>query len=267
MLGGKGRTLAVSRAPEPQRGSWVSARRGPSPVSSRSPLSTGLAPLKASGSAPLIVLHGVTMTRRFPFRQFHRGPPVYSLRVPWVPLFPSFQRLGAFAISPHPGVPSFPGLRLLCPIRLFLRALAFRWGLPCLRPTRLHIPHEVSRVHHGRLKRNAVGGVLLSVPRPRFAAPQAWHRGEDRLPSVTTAISPSGSLWSLLSSLVWDCKLAWLTSQTRSVRVRLSRRAFPRCRGCTMAFLSPAATSCGLVSLSWGLSGACCSHLRVVSGA
>src|SRR5437016_8965462 len=94
-------------------------------------------------------------------------------RVRWVPLFPSFQRLGAFAISPHPGVPSFPGLRLLGPIRLFLRALAFRWGLPCLLPTRLHIPQEGSRVHHGRLKWNAVGGVLLSLPRPRFAAPQA----------------------------------------------------------------------------------------------
>ena len=93
--------------------SWVSARRGPNPVSSRSPLRTGLATLMASGSAPLIVLHGVTMKRRFPFLQFHRDSPVYSLRVHWVPLFPSSQRLGAFAVSPRPGVPSFPGLRLL----------------------------------------------------------------------------------------------------------------------------------------------------------
>jgi hypothetical protein len=45
---------------------------------------------------------------------------VDSLRVHWVPLFPSSHRLGAFAISPHPGVPSFPGFRLLGPIRLFL---------------------------------------------------------------------------------------------------------------------------------------------------
>ena len=117
------------------------------------------------------------MKRFFPFRQLHRAFPVDSLRVRWVPLFPSSQRLGAFALSPHPGVPSFPGLRLLCPIRLLVRALAFRWGLPDLLPTRLHIPHEVSRVHHGRLKRNAVGGVFLSLPRPRFAALQAWHRG------------------------------------------------------------------------------------------
>ena len=90
---------------------WVATRRGlHKPVSSSPPFRTGLAPLRASGSTPLISLHGVTMKRRFPFRQFHRCPPVYSLRVHWVPLFPSSQRLGAFAVSSHPGVPSFPGL-------------------------------------------------------------------------------------------------------------------------------------------------------------
>ena len=47
----------------------------------------------AHGAAPLILLHGGTMKRRFPFLQFHRYPPVYSLRVHWVPLFPSSQRL------------------------------------------------------------------------------------------------------------------------------------------------------------------------------
>src|SRR6267143_4728224 len=57
-------------------------------------------------------------SRLFPFLQLHSAFPVDSLRVRWVPLFPSFQRLGAFAFSPRPGVPSFPGLRLLCPIRL-----------------------------------------------------------------------------------------------------------------------------------------------------
>jgi hypothetical protein len=82
------------------------------------------------------------MKRRFPFRQFHRCPPVYSLRVHWVPLFPSFHRLGAFAISPHPAVHGFPVLRLLCPIRLSMRALAFRWGLPYLLA---HSPSHPSR--------------------------------------------------------------------------------------------------------------------------
>src|SRR5712691_5069364 len=70
-----------------------------------------------------------------------------------------------------------PVRRLLCPIRLCVRALAFRWGLPSLLPARLATPHEGSRVHHGRRKRNAVGGVFLSLPRPRFAALQALHRG------------------------------------------------------------------------------------------
>jgi hypothetical protein len=60
----------------------------------------------------------ISMKRLFPFLQLHSPFPVDSLRVRWVPLFPSFQRLEAFAFSPHPGVPSFPGLRLLCPIRL-----------------------------------------------------------------------------------------------------------------------------------------------------
>jgi len=106
----------------------------------------------APGSTPLIVLHGMPMKRRFPLRQFHRSPPVDSLRVHWGPLFPSSQRRGAFAISPHPGVHSFPVRRLLCPIRLFVRALAFRWGLPYLLPTLLHIPQEVSRVCHGGLR-------------------------------------------------------------------------------------------------------------------
>ena len=47
--------------------------------------------------------------------------------------------------------------------------------------------------------------------------------------SVTVAI-PSGLPWSLLSPLVYDFRLTWLTSQTRSVRVSLSRRALPRYR-------------------------------------
>src|SRR4030095_14423024 len=99
--------------------SWVATRRGlHKPVSSSPPFKTGLAPLRASGLTPLVDLHGNTMKRLFPFLQLHGSPPVDSLRVRWVPLFPSSQRLGAFAFSPHPGVHGFPVLRLLCPIRL-----------------------------------------------------------------------------------------------------------------------------------------------------
>src|SRR5256885_1854754 len=79
---------------------------------------------------------------------FLRLSPAYtactvdSLRVRWGPLLQSFHRRGAFAMGSLPRVHGFPGLRLLCPIRLFLRALAFRWGLPCLRPTRLALPQK-----------------------------------------------------------------------------------------------------------------------------
>src|SRR6266571_4771276 len=38
------------------------------------------------------------MKRRFPFLQFHRCPPVYSLRVHWAPLFPSSHRRGGSPI-------------------------------------------------------------------------------------------------------------------------------------------------------------------------
>ena len=65
------------------------------------------------------------MKRLFPFLQLHSAFSVDSLRVRWVPLFPSFQRLGAFAISPHPGVRGFPTLRLLCPNRLLMRHWSF----------------------------------------------------------------------------------------------------------------------------------------------
>ena len=53
----------------------------------------------------------------------------------------------------------------------------FSAGLPCLLPTLLHIPFRLSRVPHGRLKQNEGGGVFISLPLPRFAAPQALDRG------------------------------------------------------------------------------------------
>jgi hypothetical protein len=104
------------------------------------------------------------MKRLFPFLQLHSAFPVDSLRVRWVPLFPSFQRLGAFAFSPHPGVHGFPVLRLLCPIRLFLKASGCRWALAYLLSTTLRILQQVSRVRLVGLKRNDVGGVLLVAP-------------------------------------------------------------------------------------------------------
>src|SRR6266581_2911185 len=64
--------------------------------------------------------------------------PWTALRVRWVPLYcvPTLS-LGAFAVSPRPGVPSFPGFRLLCPIRLLRKASAFHTALAFLLPPAL----------------------------------------------------------------------------------------------------------------------------------
>ena len=128
------------------------------------------------GLAPAVPLRAHTK-RSFPFRQLHRRSPVDSLRVRWVPLFRSFRRRGAFAISPYPGVRGFPTRRLLCPLRLFMRALEFRWGLPYLLPALLTIPYEVSRVPYGGLKQDEVGGAWSIVPTALCGSPDvAWSR-------------------------------------------------------------------------------------------
>jgi hypothetical protein len=136
----------------------------------------------------------------------------------------SSQRLGAFAISPHPGVRGFPVLGLLCPIRLFVRALAFRWGLPCLLPTRLNIPHEGSRVRCRRLKRNGLGGVLLAVPSALCGSP-VHLQGRAGLPVVP--LQDNALLWPLLWRRSNHFGRDWLASQTRSARGSFSRRTMP----------------------------------------
>jgi hypothetical protein len=55
---------------------------------------------------------------------------VDSLRVRWVPLLQSFQRLGAFASGTHPPVDGVTVLGLLRPIRHFPKSLEFRPGSP-----------------------------------------------------------------------------------------------------------------------------------------
>src|SRR6266487_4466455 len=101
--------------------------------------------MMASGSAPLIILHSMTMKRRVPLRSVHRYPPVDRIRVHWVPLFPSAQRLGAFACSAPPGVHGFPVRRLLRPLRHFLRPRGCVGGslpyspLPCASSRKLPV--------------------------------------------------------------------------------------------------------------------------------
>jgi hypothetical protein len=153
----------------------------------------------ASGSAPLIALHGRTMKRRVPFRQFHRHPPMYSLRVHWVPLFPSSQRLGAFAFSPHPSVHGFPVLGLLRPIRHFLRHRGFAGVSLTYSPLPFASGQEASRVHHEGLKRNAVGGVLLNAPSPLWGSP-IFLQGKVRLTWSPMRSHPMEEAWVLRCS-------------------------------------------------------------------
>src|SRR5262249_61254741 len=60
------------------------------------------------GLAPAVRLRARTK-RPFPFLQLRSAFPADSLRVRWVPLFRSFRRLGAFALSTHPRVRGFAG--------------------------------------------------------------------------------------------------------------------------------------------------------------
>src|SRR6266567_3750952 len=57
------------------------------------------------------------ITGKVHFASSTEHSPWTALRVRWVPLYcvPTLS-LGAFAVSPRPSVPSFPGFRLLCPI-------------------------------------------------------------------------------------------------------------------------------------------------------
>src|SRR6266852_2373357 len=57
------------------------------------------------------------ITRKVHFASSTEPSPWTALRVRWVPVYCfSTLSLRAFAVSPRPGVPSFPGFRLLCPI-------------------------------------------------------------------------------------------------------------------------------------------------------
>src|SRR6516164_4491653 len=84
--------------------------------------------------------------------------PWTALRVRWVPVYCcptlSLRAFAMCAVFPHSDY-----------YALFdcLQGLgAFGAGLPCLLPTLLVIPIRLSRVQHGGLRQDAVGGVLLA---------------------------------------------------------------------------------------------------------
>src|SRR5215510_6482930 len=111
---------------------------------------------------------------------------------------PYSQRLGAFAVSPHPDVRGFPTLGLLCPIRLLSRASEFRMGLPS--PT-VHSPcHPLRSLPCSLvgLKQDAVGGVLSMASSALCSSPVVTQ-GRTGLP-----VSPRQSEMATLP---------WLSSQ------------------------------------------------------
>jgi hypothetical protein len=122
----------------------------------------------------------------------------------------SFRKLRAFAVgvsfTPRTHrVDGFPVLRLLCPIRLLVRALEFRWALAYLLPTLLIILHKVSRVPIVRLKRNDLGGVF-SVPHTALCGSLDCSQGTfrftcDTLTTRTVHIVSSPNL--LVAPEVW----------------------------------------------------------------
>jgi len=84
--------------------------------------------------------------------------------------------------------------------------------------------------------------VFLSCPVRAWRLPSLWTEGK-----TGSSLSPphpsAGVHWSLHSPLVYDCRLNWLTHKTRCVRVSVPRRALPRFRRFTLAFLSQVSTS------------------------
>jgi hypothetical protein len=85
---------------------------------------------------------------------------VYSLRVPWVPLY-RFPPLSLRAFAMHVAFPhSDSYAQSDC-----LQGLGdFGTGLPSLRSTVLHIPFRLSRVPIEGRKQDDLGGVLSFVP-------------------------------------------------------------------------------------------------------
>ena len=153
----------------PLWGCWVRTGKARTlrPVSSSSPLTPDVR-LSPHAAQPLEVIlhveHGAAVSIAVAFTDVHlclpsHQPPLavheraacafagYFVR--HVPLSSILPRRGAFAISPRPGVPSFPGLRLLCPHPTAWRASEFREeSLPSDSPPYLHIPGRLSRVRH-----------------------------------------------------------------------------------------------------------------------
>jgi len=148
---------------------------------------------------------------------------VDSLRVRWGPLFRSFRKLGAFAMGPHPRVHGFPGLRLLCPIRLSAVASRFREAFPPHSfPTALRIHSAVSRVRPVGLKQDGLGGTFLVAPSTLCGFPVPVEGKQGHLYHLLQTRSCVLHRFLRRQS---GFELDWRASQGRYARGSLSRRA------------------------------------------
>jgi hypothetical protein len=208
-----GPTPAVSRARKRKRGSWVRTRRSVlRPVSSSSPFRTGLATLMASGSTPVLTLHGMTMKRRFPFRQFHRNPPVYSLRVHWVPFVSLFSQARGLRRQSSSWCARLSRAQTTMPHPTLHEGLGVSLGSPL--PTS-HSPSHPSRSLPCSTWKTQTEccrwRVCLLAPSALCGSPVFAQRGRqvDRCDEGHT--SQTGWPSSVLSPLVYDFRLDWLT--------------------------------------------------------
>jgi len=88
--------------------------------------------------------------------------------------------------GPSPSVlvlayPAFLGSDYYAPFDCLQGLGVFGAGLPCLLPTLLVIPVRLSRVQHGGLKQDAVGGVLLAAPSALCGSPVPAQGNQVRL--------------------------------------------------------------------------------------
>jgi len=140
---------------------------------SQSPFRTGLEAFTASGSAPSISSPSVTRSVPSRFIGSTAHAPCTAWRVRRLPLVQSFRRLGAFAISPYPGVRGFPALRLLRPFRHASRAVVLRERV---RPSP-YFPSTCASLRERPVCNQQDANDMLSVagfwwPLPLSAAPQ-----------------------------------------------------------------------------------------------
>jgi hypothetical protein len=87
---------------------------------------------------------------------------------------------------------------------------AFGAGLPCLLPTLLTIPFRLSRVHHGGLKQDDVGGVLLAAPSALCGSPVPAQGKQVGLCLLPHGVGAMG--WTLLPRQELGFRIDWLAS-------------------------------------------------------